>query len=252
MLFRLLFFTLFMGACGGNAQLRGQVVDIWGNPIEGATVKMEGHAERPMTNSNGWFNLPDVSGEQKIKAGREGYIEDEIRVTVGKDAAPPILRLYPRPEKTGFFVVGSNGYEVLQPEPVKALGNEIKAVYGVKTLGDTSVDGDEIKIVYHTELRLDQVMTLEPEFHKLSFKRDAELHGALSTEVRVNLWVSEKPLETVISPLKSRTDYLITTKTSLESGAYALTTYNLLNPSSDEAFDKIAKPLRLIFPVELR
>ena len=54
--------TLLLCACGGGTQLKGQVVDIWGNPIEGATVKIEGQSERPMTDSSGWFNLPNITG----------------------------------------------------------------------------------------------------------------------------------------------------------------------------------------------
>ena len=239
-------------ACGGGSQFRGQVVDIWGNPIEGATVKIAGQTERPMTNSNGWFNLPNLEGTHNVKAGREGYIEDELSITFDPEAASPIIRLYPRPEKAGFWVVGSAGYLNLEPQPVKAIGNEIKTLYGVKTLGEASIGGSEIQILYHTDLRLDQVMTLEPAIHKLAFKRDAKLQGALATDVRVNLWVSDTPLTTSLNAMKSRTDYLIKADVGVEPGGYALTTNSLLNPASDEDFDKIAKQLRIIFPMEVR
>jgi len=244
--------TILLCACGGGDPLRGQVVDIWGNPIEGATVKIVGQSERPLTDGNGWFNLPKTDGTISVKAGREGYIEDELSLDVNEKSTPPVIRLYPRPEKAGFWVVGSAVYVPLAPETVKAFGNEIKTLYGIKTLGEASVDGSELKLIYHTDLRLDQVMTLEPQIHKLAFQRDAKLVGALSTEVRVNLWVSDTPLKTTITPLKSRTDYLLEAEGTLEPGGYALTTNNLLNPATDEAFDKIAAPLRIIFPMELR
>jgi len=244
--------AIFLCACGGGNTLRGQVVDIWGNPIEGATVKIAGQSERPMTDGNGWFNLPNINGTHTVKAGREGYIEDELSLDIAADKPSPVIRLYPRPEKAGFWVVGSAGYVPLEPQSVKALGNEIKTLYGIKTLGEASIDGSEIQVIYHTDLRLDQVMTLEPAIHKLGFKRDAKLHGALTTDVRVNLWVSEEPLKTSLTPMKSRTDYLLKAEKGLQPGGYALTTNNLLNPPSDEAFDKIAKPLRIIFPMELR
>jgi hypothetical protein len=248
----ILLLTVFLGACGGGAGLKGQVVDIWGNPIEGATLKITGLTERPMTDGNGWFRMAAVSGEFTVKVGREGYIEEELSVVLGQDHPSPVVRLYPRPTEPGFFAVGSAGYVPLLPQPVKAIGNEIKTLYGVKTLGEASVDGEEIQVIYHTDLRLDQVMTLEPVIHRLTFQRDAKLHGAISTDVRVNLWVSDEALPTSLNAMKSRTDYLLKAKTSLKSGGYALTTNSLLNPPSDDAFDKIAKPLRIIFPMELR
>jgi len=244
--------ALFACACSGGTQHKGQVVDIWGNPIEGATVKIKDQNERPMTDANGWFALPTTGGSFTVKAGKEGYIEEELQLEWGDSKPTPIVRMYPRPEKPGFWVVGSAGYESLGPQPVKALGNEIKSLYGIKTLGDVSVDGSELKIIYHTDLRLDQVMTLEPQVHKLAFQRDAELVGALSKEVRVNLWVSDQALSTGLKPMKSRTDYLLVVDGSLEPGAYALTTNDLLSPKSDEAFSKIAEPLRIVFPMELR
>ena len=239
-------------ACGGGPQFRGQVVDIWGNPIEGATVKIKEQNERPMTDANGWFSLPSASGSFTVKAGKEGYIEEELKLEWDASQPTPIVRMYPRPDKAGFWVVGSAGYEALGPQPVKALGNEIKSLYGIKTLGDVSLDGSELQIIYHTDLRLDQVMTLEPQVHKLKFQRDAELVGALAKEVRVNLWVSDQALKTSLKPMKSRTDYLLQVDSTLEPGAYALTTHELLSPKSDEAFSKVAEPLRIVFPMEIR
>ena len=147
--------------------------------------------------------------------------------------------------------MGSAGYVPLQPQPVQAFGNQIKTLYGIKTLGEASVDGSSLELIYHTDLRLDQVMTLEPQIHKLAFQRDAQLIGALATEVRVNLWVSEDPLKTTLTPMKSRTDYKLVTD-DVQPGGYALTTNNLLNPRTDEEFSKIAEPLRIVFPMELR
>ena len=253
MTFRLLLLSsVLLVACKTDA-LRGQVVDIWGNPIEGATVKMEGQTERPMTDSNGWFPLPKVTGTHTVKAGRQGYIEDVLQVTIGEgEQSSPVIHLYPEPEEKGFYIVGSQGYQSLQPQPIQAIGSEIKALYGLKNLGDASVDGNSLRIIYHTDLRLAQVMTLEPVLHKMAFQRDAELQGALTTSARINLWTSEEKLETKLDPMKSKSDYLIQVEGPLEPGAYALTTHNLLTPADTESFRMIAKPLRIAFPFELR
>ena len=58
---------VFLLSCGSPPGLSGQVVDIWGNPISGATVMIEGHAERPETDSFGQYTFGLLSGALHIK-----------------------------------------------------------------------------------------------------------------------------------------------------------------------------------------
>ncbi|MFT7520553.1 MAG: hypothetical protein ACI9MC_002702, partial [Kiritimatiellia bacterium] len=79
--FLLILPALLLG-CGTAPQLHGTVVDLWGNPIEGALVKMDGVVDRPITDVNGRFSLPWKAGAHTVKAGREGYIQEDQSITV--------------------------------------------------------------------------------------------------------------------------------------------------------------------------
>jgi len=244
-------------ACGGSTQmLNGTVVDIWGDPVQGAMVKIEGMRERPQTDANGRFSLPYQAGTHTLKAGKEGYIQEDVEVIVPDDAAAaeePVLRLYPIPQDKGFHVIGSDRYIKLEPKPIHALGNNLKSLYGLQEPGSASVDGSQLRFIYHGDLRQDQLMALDISLHPLDFVKTAELIGVTTQQVPLNLHVADGELPLTITRLKSRNDYLLSTEGPLERGkVYALTTNDLLTPLDDAAFRKIAPALRVAFPVELR
>lgn len=244
-----------IAACGGTPGLTGTVVDIWGDPVQGAMVKMAGYADRPVTDVNGRFSLPLADGTHHVQAGREGYIQDEVDVTVqgGSPESELVLELFPIPDENGFHVVGSDGYIRLDPKAVHGIGNNLKSLYGIKETSGASVDGDTLQFVYHGPLTQQQLSQLEISLHKLDFVKTAELQGVTSLEVPLNLYVSAGEVPLKIERLKSRNDYLLTTTEPLEHQvAYALTTNNLLTPADDDAFRQVAPALRLAFPIELR
>ena len=71
-------------ACGTPPTIQGKVVDIWGNPVEGATVMMVGQSARQMTDAEGRYQLPVVAGEhelppfsaERVKAMMDEYYEE--------------------------------------------------------------------------------------------------------------------------------------------------------------------------------
>lgn len=242
-------------ACSSPTKVQGQVVDIWGNPLRGVTLKRDGSADRPVSDGSGFFTFAAKQGTYTVKAGKQGYIQQDLEVTVnaeGQAEGPLVFELTPVPAQKGFHLVGSSDYELLAPMPVKAVGNDLRSLYGMQDIGEVSVDKRDTTIVYHTDLRLDQVMRLGLELHKLAFVHEAELTGALTTQVKLNLWTHDATLPLTIEPMRSRTDYALTTEQPLEPGAYALTTNDLLDPVDDDAFRRIAKPLRVAFPFEVR
>jgi hypothetical protein len=248
--------VVFLCACGASPRLDGVVVDIWGNPVEGALVKLEGFPDRPVSDGHGRFSLPYAPGTHVLKAGREGYIQEDLQITIPDDpaAAPEVVfRLYPIPVEKGFHVVGADGYVKLEAKPVRALGNNLRSLYGVQEVGTASVDGTDLRFVYHGDLRQDQLMALGISLHRLEFVPTAELVGITATTVPLNLYVSDLEVPLAIERLKSRNDYLLRSEEVLEPQAiYALTTNDLLTPPDDESFRAIAPALRVAFPVELR
>jgi len=246
---------LLLAACGSDPRLEGKVVDVWGEPVEGATVMMVGQPERPLTDHEGRYSLPLVPGKHVLKAGRDGYIQDhaEIEITEGEPGEGPLFRLYRKPEAAGYYLVGSGGYTALKPQTVRNVGNELSQFRGLESTGDVRGESGAFRAILHTELKLDQILRLGLELHELEFVRKAQLHGPVATvEVEVNLYSSKREIPISIQPMQSPTDYLITTEGALPPGTYAFQTQDLLEPGDPEAFAQIPTDLRAVHPFELR
>lgn len=251
----LLALPMALVGCMEEARLDGQVVDIWGNPVEGATVVMEGQSERPLTDASGRFSLPYAPGTHKMKAGREGYIQQHVTVEIAEGGEPPhpVFELYPKPEEAGFYVVSTSDYARLGPVVVLQVGNDIDSVRGIRTIGENVVDAEQLRVLFHTTLKMDQVMRLGLQLHKLQYVAESEMTGALApTLVPVNLWKSVGTVPLDIAPMRSRNDYLVTTTEAIEPGAYAFDTQGLLTAGDTTEFLQVPEPLRVAYPFELR
>ena len=247
--------VLTLIACGTPPTLDGKVVDIWGTPIEGATVMMVGQAERPLTDAEGNYHLSLLEGRHQIKAGREGYIQDstEVDVAAGQTPPGPLFQLYPKPKEYGFYVIGPGAYSRLEPAEVVSVGNILRSHRGLKDVGDAFQEGTSLRVLFHTELKLDEIMRLGLELHQLDFVRQAELTGPIAAQmVDVNLYVSKREIPIEVKPLRSRTDYLVTSSEALEPGYFAFQTQELLNPADGDRFNQIPEELRVVFPFEVR
>lgn len=248
---RLAALLVLTAGCQDAPTLSGQVVDIWGNPIPDATVVLEGSPSRPQTDAYGNFSLPWAEGALKLKAGREGYIQEHlaIEVAAGK-SVNPVIALYPKPEENGFYVVGLGDYSHLQREHIQHYGNELLAITGLKSV-QTRVESDPFRVVYHTDLRMDEIHRIDLELHALDYRKTTEAKTAVGTEqVDLELWVSKGVVPFEINPMRSRNDYLITA--DLEPGYYAFTTQKLLSPATVAAFETVPQGVRVAFPFEYR
>ena len=136
----------------------------------------------------------------------------------------------------------------LTPSTVYSVGNALAQFRGIKDFGDAVVETEKPRIVFHTDLRHDEIMRLGLELHRLESVSTAEIPGPVgNTTVAVNLHVDKGDFPIDIEPLRSKTDYLITAKEPLKPGIYAFQTQELL--SSDQArFDSIPEELRVVFP----
>jgi hypothetical protein len=242
--------------CSTEPRIEGQVVDVWGNPIAGATIVLEGQSERPLSDDNGRFSLPMQFGTLRMKAGREGYIQEHIELESPEAGPPPkaVFELFPKPEEAGFYVVGTSEYHRLGPQPVSQLGNALENVRGIPAIGDAEAEGTHLRVLFHTPLKMDQVMRLGLQLHRLEYVHQKSMIGPLdaNTPVDVNLWTSVSAVETEVEPLRSRNDYLIESKGDLEPGAYAFDTQGLLTVGRTEVFDEIPVPLRVAYALEIR
>jgi hypothetical protein len=246
---------LVLLGCPEPPAIEGQVVDIWGDPIEGATVMVVGGSERPLTDRDGKYRLARADGTFTVKAGRKGYIQEQVEfeVLAGQTPPGPVFQLYPKPEKAGFYAIRPKQYLPLEPKLVHSVGNTLKSYRGIQSLGDAEVDVNDPKILFHTELRTDEILRLGLELHRLEYVDSAELQGPIGrTEAGVKLYVDAGEVPIDIVPLRSRTDYLVVPKEPLQPGGYAFQTQELLSPSETDRFDEIPEELRVVFALSVR
>lgn len=246
--------VLLLG-CPEPPAVEGQVVDIWGAPVEGATVMVVGGAERPLTDATGHYRLARTEGTFTVKAGRKGYIQEqaELVVTPGDTPKGPTFTLYPKPEKPGFYAVRPGKYVPLDQKLVHSVGNTLRSFRGIQSLGEAEVDVNDPKILFHTELRTDEIKRLGLELHRLEFVDQAELQGPMgTTNAAVQLYVDGGEVPIDIVPLRSRTDYLVVPRSPLQPGGYAFQTQELLSPSETDRFDEIPDELRVVFALSVR
>lgn len=257
MFVRTLLLVPFVAACTGEPTLQGLVVDVWGNPVEGATVVVDGLAERPLTDSAGLFEVPlPPPGHIRLKAGREGYVQEHLEFDIPEDPSQlhrPVIELFPKPQEPGFYVVGISEYERLDAVGVQQVSNPVETVRGVGATGPAAAVGPKLRVLFHTPLKMDQVMRLNVQLHELALRGRMEMAGPMGmTEVDINLYASARRVPIDIRPLRSRNDYLIVGKVDLEPGLYAFDTQGLLTATHAEAFNQVPEPLRVSYPFELR
>ena len=248
--------VLWLASCAREPRLQGVVLDIWDNPVAGATVVMDDLPERPLTDRNGKFDLPYLPGKHKIKAGHQAYVQEHQEVEVPPDPATSekiLFHLYKKPERAGFYVVSTADYVQLEPQHVVQKGGDVELVRGMERIGDSFVEGSKLKVLFHTPLKTDQVHRLGLRLHKLSYVDSIDMTGPTEVEkVPVRLYVSDVEVPIQVTPLRSRHDYLIEAKDALPAGEYALDHQDLLAGKDREAFQEIPEPVRKAYPITVR
>jgi len=112
--------------------------------------------------------------------------------------------------------------------------------------------GPQLSLIFHTPLSQAQIDAFDLELHRLDYVRSAEVmtvQGPATVEVNLNKSVGKVPME--LTPLRTKTDYLITAK-DLKPGFYALQSNHLLDRQDAEAFNRIPEDLRIAFPFEVK
>ncbi len=245
---------LLLVACTTEpTRIEGKVVDIWGHPIEGASVIVLGQTERPMTDSHGIFRVPAQPGTWEIKAGREGYIPTTATFEIAdENSKAPTLQLYQKPKETGFFLLGQGAYAQAKPQQVVAKGTALAGHRGIEEVGAAEADGPALRVLFTTDLREDEINRLGLELVRLKYIREAHVSGALGpSEVKMNLYVADGKVDFDLEALRSRTDYLITAS-ELEPGVYAFHSGEMLDDMTQEVFAQTPPELRLAWPFAIR
>lgn len=248
---------LLLLACTDAPTLRGRVVDIWGNPIEGATVMLPGAGERPLTDVNGVYTMKPVVGSHEMRAGKEGYIQEAVSVEIQEgDDKGPVFKLFKKPEKIGFYAVTLGDYLEIGPSTVRVIGHQVDAIYGIEAPSEkVYVEGDKLRVVYKIDLEMHQLMRLGLEIRKMKWVDEVTMvsvTGGQATPVPINLFVDDGKVPFDLIRMKSKGFYLLETTEPLSEGLYVIQAQNLLNPKDPEAWNRIPEELRLVHPIRIR
>lgn len=224
----------FVLACGTAEPptLEGQVLDIWGAQVPGATVLIDG--TNYTADDHGYFSVPNPVYPLTLRVGKDGYVQDELVVSAAEDGtvAPPNIALYPRPAERGFYVVGQTAYKKLDPTNVQVIGNELSKVSGLQAIS-TTAGRTPFEVIFQTDLRLEEVTRLGLELHKLTYSAKVEIAGPFGTEeADANLYTSAGTVDVELSPMRSREAYMVTPTEALEPGWYAFQVQDVLDPNN--------------------
>jgi hypothetical protein len=96
--------------------IEGELVDVQGNPLDGAMVTSVGTACNSVTDANGKYDLTCQPGTHKLVMSKQGYLTEELdfdapereRYKLGKKILVKI------PEKKGLFMFSKNSYQTMK------------------------------------------------------------------------------------------------------------------------------------------
>ncbi len=97
--------------------IEGVLVDVQGNPLDGAIVTSVGTMCSSVTDAEGRYDLVCQPGSHKLVMSKQGYLTEEVdfeapareRYKIGKKILVKI------PEKTGLFMFAENSYQTMKP-----------------------------------------------------------------------------------------------------------------------------------------
>jgi hypothetical protein len=249
--------TLLLLACAGPPTIEGKVVDVWGKPVEGASIVIEGVVERYATDAGGLFHIETGEPVKRVMAGKLGYIKevDEVAPPAekGGDYAPVTFELYPEPEKPGFYAVGPESYVSVEPQRIVMVGTELRHYAGMRDIPATGLTAGPGRFVFTSRLRASELARMNLHLSRLDFVAHTPVKGLLGpVDATVNLWTAVEEIAFDLESLPSRDDYLIRTREALAPGMYAFHAQDVLDETDERVFLMMPKEMQVAFPFEVR
>lgn len=248
---------LLLLGCTSPSALRGEVVDVWGEPVGGASVVVEGVVERFHTDRVGRFTIETTLPVERAMAGKAGFIKAVLEVPPpgagGRDYAPLRFELYPEPEVPGFYAVGAGEYVRVTPRRVHAVGTDLRHFVGLREVPEEPIPGGRTRFVFTSRLQESELLRMNLHLTRLSFVHRAPVKGVLGpVDATVDLWVAAAEVPFDLAVLPSRDDYLITTREPLVPGIYAFHAQDVLNDQAAGLLQSLPREMQIAFPFEVR
>ena len=256
----LAYFTVLFAACSNPPVVKGQVLDIWNQPITGAMVKMEGEVEAQTTTADGSFQFPAKDGSMRFRAGHENYIHDvEVGVFSSSDEEPPptvTFHLYKKPSKEGFYAISTDDYASIVGQKVHAIETQLQSIKGIKDIGETKVSVDQSdSFLFFSTLRKEQIKQFKLQLHGLDFTESIQIKSITgTTEAAVNLYTvsSQAAIDFDLVSLDSDFMYLLKPKEALAPGYYAFHDSDILTNQESKSHDSYPAELKVVYSFEVK
>lgn len=249
--------ALSLAGCREEAKIEGTVKDIWGKPVAEATVRMEGVTEPVTTDADGRFAFvqPAEAGQIRFLAGREGFINNTLKVSTSADpkAEAPVvdIALYPVPGSTGFFAVGPDAYVAIAPVQLKTVGTELGAYTGLPR--DPEPVGGSQSFIFSSTASESELARLNLQLHTLEFRDSATVTAVTGDQtVALNLFMAKEKVAFERQTLPMEHHFLLTVAEPLPAGDYAFSTQGVLTSDSPAALAAIPAELQVAYPFRIR
>ncbi|MBM4367670.1 MAG: carboxypeptidase regulatory-like domain-containing protein [Deltaproteobacteria bacterium] len=247
---------LLLLACSDTRTLSGKVVDIWGHPVEGATVVVEGVMERNYTASNGAFSIEVEQAATRVMVGKDGYIKDILEPTAKseeEDYDPLAFELYPQPEKPGFYGVGRDKYVELGAQRIQLIGTDLQHYAGVQDIPEEHLPTGPVEFVFSTKLRPSEIAQMNLHLSKLEFIDKTRIKGVFGAQdATVQLWSAGDDVSFDLEQLASREDYVIRARGEMAPGIYAFHAHDVLHEEDERVLRSLPREQQVAFPFEVR
>ncbi len=234
--------------------VEGQVVDVWGNGVAGATVVAEGVVERWQADPQGAFALTLDSVPARVSAAAGGYMRGSVATSAEGGASSPLrIALWPEPKAPGFYAVGQDarvdgGLIHLAARSVSILGSGDAATPALTMSEAAGTDPRTVpggaRSVPAGTTRFLHKSTLDPRAFRGVEVRLARLSEApAATTARAasrsgprpeRSWTSVAPVEVKVEALPGKDCYLLEVP-PLAEGVYAFHTGGVLERRGNEA-----------------
>jgi hypothetical protein len=245
-------------ACSDTRAVTGRVVDIWGKPIPEATVVIEGVLERYRTDSAGAFRIEVENPISRLMVGKDGYIKGVSEAHAPneeEDYDPVSFRLYPEPEKPGFYGVGRKAYVEMGHQRIQMVGDDLHHFAGVQDIPEEAMPNtrEPTEFVFTTRLRRSEISQMNLHLSKMEFIERTRIKGVFgATDATVNLWVARDDVPFTLTSFGTREDYLIKTDGPLEPGIYAFHAHDVLHEEDERVLRELPREEQVAFPFEVR
>jgi len=245
-----------LAACNPTPKtINGKVTDIWGKPVENATVQLVDAAAPATSGADGSFSFPrpEAAGALKFTAGKDGFIKNSSEVMMPEDTTgfSPAIKMYPIPDGMGFFAIGASDYIPVNPVQLKTTGTDLGAYTGLPSDPEAVTASQEF--IFSSTSSASELSRLNLKLHRLEFKPSATVTGVTGDqEVTLNLFVATDAIPYDIQVLPRDNYFLINPRDELESGHYAFSTQGVLGSSDPETLANLPVELQVAHPFQIK